>query len=172
MRFVLITALLLGACGDNLDPLDEPTAEYYYSGPEEAQEVMDLAILKINETAGCELIGQDEPGDYVNPIVIVDYHEAGPNVAGCAWLGEALAKKQYPRDVEVVRGVMNSPDGLVVWIHEIGHTLGLPHVLGDGYMNPWIIATTEFGQESTDRLESLCRMQDQAVIKPAPIHIH
>ena len=153
----LICPLLLGACPDSGGGSVEP-ALYDYSSEEELDHFVDDGMASINAAVDCNLVGAKDPGPYVNDIVVIDSHWNGPGVVGCAWLGEALQRKEDPRDIYIVRRAIDADYGLLVYIHEIGHTLGLPHIPRDqeGIMNPVVSDTLEWHPDSVARLQSLC----------------
>lgn len=155
MKLLLAIAILaLAGCPDGSDHPGPPL--YDYSVPEEALTMMSEASYIINSAAGCMLVGQEEPGPYINPILVVDQHHSGPNIIGCAWIGEALRRKEEPRNILIVRWTLEDEIGLTVLAHEIGHTLGLPHVSDPGIMYPSATNAHYWSEASAYRLRKLC----------------
>jgi len=161
-KYKLFVALLipfLGACpSDGVNPKPDPF--YLYSVPSELEAATRQSVEVINDTAGCVLIGTGVPAPFINPIIVVDSHYSGPTVVGCAWVGEALRLKEEPRDTLIVKYIIERPEGAVTTAHEIGHTLGLLHIPGNGVMNPVVHSNLKFGPESTEQLKALCASRE------------
>lgn len=161
MRYsILLIASLLIACGaDSADAPAEP-ALYDYSIPEEAEgHLLDAADV-INEAAGCTLVGPAEPGAFVNPIIVLESHAGGSSVVGCAFVGEALRRKENPRDTILVEWILSDKAGVLTTAHEIGHTLGLLHTSEAGIMYPVVSDNLTWADSSKAQLQALCDAED------------
>lgn len=153
--YALIALIALG-CSD--PESTEPAALYDYSAPEEAADMLLSAADVINEAAGCRLVGSADSAGFVNPIVTMDKHPGGPNVVGCAFIGEALRRAEMPRDTILIDWVLGKGDaGILTTAHEIGHTLGLLHVADfNTIMYPVISDSLVWDDASKAQLQALC----------------
>ena len=150
---VLFVSTIAAACSGG----DAETALYDYSAPEEAQGALLAATDVINEAAGCTLVGSIPAGPFVNPIVVQESHAGGPNVVGCAFLGEALKRLEYPRDTILVEWILSDKVDVLTTAHEIGHTLGLLHA-NEPYtiMYPRVSDSLVWDDASKAQLQALC----------------
>jgi hypothetical protein len=157
-RSLLITLALVGCSSAEL----EESALYDYSAPEEAQDLLLTAAVVVNEAAGCTLVGHAPAGSFVNPIVVQESHAGGPNVVGCAFMGEALKRAEHPRDTILVEWILTDKVGVLTTAHEVGHTLGLPHVF-EPYtiMYPVVSDSLVWDDASKAQLQALCELEPE-----------